>query len=508
MQVSVLASEAPPLSGGRRAWTVGVMCTSVGLVMAMVTIINIALPSMASETGVTQAQQAWIVDVYTLVLAALVLPAGALGDRYGRRGVLIIGLAIFAVSCATPLFADSAGWLVAARGVTGLGAALVLPATLSIINASFPEGQRGRAVGLWAGVAGISAMIGLVLAGLLLQHFSWHSVFLGPAVLSAVLAVAARTVPSSREYRPHPFDLPGAALSTLSIGALVFGILRAAEHGWGDVFVIAALVAACVLGGFFAWAETRRTDPLLDVRLFANRAFATGSLSMTLQFTAAYGGIFVLVQYLQLILGYQPLKAGLALWPLAVTMLPLSVVSATIAKKLGLRPLTVGGLLAVAAGMYLFSVLQPDSGYVRFAIAAAVLGLGLGLTAPASTSAILDNVPPDKYGVASAVNDATREIGAALGIALAGSILSAAYGHAIAPAAAALPAPVRDVASGSLAGTLGVAQQSGPAGAALAKAGESAFTDGMWPSLLTLAAVVAAGAVATVFLGPRSADDR
>jgi len=511
MQVSSLRASAPEtLSGGRRAWVVGVMCTAVGLVIAMVTIVNIALPSLASETGMSQAQQTWVVDVYTLVLAALVLPAGALGDRHGRRGVLVIGLAIFAVSCAAPLAVDSAGWLIAARGVTGLGAALIMPATLSIINASFPPGERGRAIGVWAAVAGFGGMAGLVVAGLLLRHFSWHAVFLGPAVLGVVLAALVFTVPTSREHRPHPFDLTGAALSALSIGLVVFGILRAAEHGWGDVVVLGSLVAGCVLGGVFAWAETRRVEPLLDVRLFADRAFATGSLSVTLQFTAAFGAIYVLTQYLQLIKGYDPLGSGLALGPLAVTLFPLSLVSAVLAQKLGLRLVTCAGLTVVAVGMLLLSLLSPGSGYPQFAVAICVMGAGMGLSAPVATSAILDNVPPDKYGVASAVNDATREIGAALGIALAGSILSTAYRHGIAPVAAALPEPVREVASGSVAGTLGVAQQSGPAGAELAEAGRTAFADGMWPSLLTLTVIVAVGVVAIAFFGPRRrfSDDR
>ncbi|GAB2965805.1 MFS transporter [Amycolatopsis acidiphila] len=484
------------LPPGRRAWAVAVMCAAVGMVIGMVTIVNTALPAMAAETGLDQSQQTWVVDVYTLVLAALVLPAGALADRYGRRGVLVLGLVVFAVSCAAPLLTESAAGLIAARSVTGLAAALIMPPTLSIINASFPPAGRGRAIGLWAAVAGLGGLLGLIVAGLLLQHFSWHAVFLGPAVFSALLAVAACTVPTSRESRRHPFDHLGAALSALSIGALVFGILRAADLGWSSPVVLGALVAGVLLAGLFGWFESRRAEPLLDVRLFANRAFSTGALSVTLQFTAAFGALFAMAQYLQLVKGYEPLKSGLVLWPIAVSLLPLAMASAPLARKLGLRTLTCLGLATVVAGVVLLGRLGPHSGYPALAVAVCVLGGGLGLTAPAATSAILDNVPPDKYGVASAVNDATREIGAALGIALAGSILSATYTGTVKASTAALPAPAQQAADGSVAGALAVARQYGPAGQDLAEAGRAAFSHGMWFSLLALAAIVAAGTVA------------
>jgi len=497
--------EVTALSTARRAWTVGLMCSAVGLVIAMVTIVNTALPALAADTGVTQAQQTWIVDVYTLVLAALVLPMGALGDRYGRRGVLIAGLVVFAASCAAPLVVASPGWLVAARAATGLGAAMIMPATLSIINASFPPERRGRAIGVWAAVAGLGGLGGLVLAGLLLQHFSWHSVFLGPAVLAALFALACLSVPTSREVEHRPFDVTGAVLSALAIGALVFGILRAADLGWGSAQVVVALVAGVVLGAVFAWFESRHAAPLLDVRLFGNHAFATGSVSVTVQFTAAFGALYALAQYLQLVQGYDALTSGLALWPIALSVLPLSMASAYLGKRLGLRTLTCLGLAVVVVGVVLLGRLDAHSSYPALAIAVCVLGGGLGLTAPAATSAILDNVPPDKYGVASAVNDATREIGAALGIALAGSVLSAAYTSSVHPSTEALPGAARDVADGSLAGALAVAERAGPAGAQLAEAARAAFSEGMWYSLSALAGIVAAGIAVAACLRPARA---
>lgn len=479
------------LSTGRRAWTVGVMCTAVGLVIAMVTIVNAALPALAADTGASQAEQTWIVDVYTLVLAALVLPAGALGDRYGRRGVLVAGLLVFAVGCAAPVFLDTSAWLIVARAVTGFGAAMIMPATLSIITASFPAERRGRAIGIWAAVAGVGGLGGLVLAGVLLQHFSWHSVFLGPAVLSVVLVAASLTVPTSRG--PAAFDVVGAGLSALAIGAVVFGILRVADLGWGHGVVLGSIAGGLVLGALFVAYELRRASPLLNVRLFGNAAFAAGSVSVTVQFTAAFGMFYALAQYLQLVQGYSALKSGLALWPVAVSLFPLSLASAPLVRRFGLRAVTCLGLAVIVVGMVLIGQLDAGSGYVALAIAVCVLGAGIGVTAPAATSAILDNVPPAQYGVASAVNDATREVGAALGIALVGSVLSAAYTDSVRSATASLPPAAREVAEGSLAGALAV-------DAHLAPAARAAFAHGMGISMLALAAVVVAGIVATAVL--------
>ncbi|SEF37535.1 drug resistance transporter, EmrB/QacA subfamily [Amycolatopsis pretoriensis] len=479
------------LSTGRRAWTVGVMCTAVGLVIAMVTIVNAALPALAADTGATQPEQTWIVDVYTLVLAALVLPAGALGDRYGRRGVLVAGLLVFAVGCAAPVFLDTSTWLIVARAVTGFGAAMIMPATLSIITASFPAQRRGRAIGIWAAVAGVGGLGGLVLAGVLLQHFSWHSVFLGPAVLSIVLVAASLTVPTSRGSAG--FDVLGAVLSALAIGAVVYGILRVADLGWGSGVVLGSIAGGLVLGALFVGYELRRASPLLDVRLFGNAAFAAGSVSVTVQFTAAFGMFYALAQYLQLVQGYSALKSGLALWPVAVSLFPLSLASAPLVRRFGLRAVTCVGLAVIVAGMVLIGQLDAGSGYVALAIAVCVLGAGIGVTAPAATSAILDNVPPAQYGVASAVNDATREVGAALGIALVGSVLSAAYTDSVRSATASLPPQAREAAEGSLAGALAV-------DAHLAPAARAAFAHGMGISMLALAAVVVAGILATAVL--------
>lgn len=497
--------EPEKLSWMRRGWTVAVMCASVGLVIAMVTIVNMALPALTRDIGASQSEQTWIVDAYTLVLAALVLPAGALADRYGRRGMLVTGLVVFALSSALPSVVDSAGWLIASRAVTGLGAALIMPATLSIITASFPAGRRGRAIGIWAAVAGLGGLIGLILAGLVLRHYSWHATFLVPAVLAVLLVAVGWTIPTSRDRHTRPFDALGAITSAAAIGAIVFGILRSADHGWDNVVVIGSLVGGSVLMVVFVGIERCREHPLLDVRLFTNRAFTTGALSVTLQFTAAFGAFYTLALYLQLVEGYSALKAGLVLWPIAVSLLPLALVAAPLAERFRLRPVTGVGLLIVALGMVLLGRLDPAQGYASLAITLCVLGAGIGITAPPATAAIIENVPPDKFGVASAVNDATRETGAALGIALAGSILSAGYTHSMATASATLhlPPTAQQTAEESLPAALHIAERLGPAGRALAEASRSAFLHGMWVGMVTLACVIAAGVVVLACL-PRT----
>lgn len=502
-EASASALPAVP-SRARRVWAVAVASAAAGLVIAMMVAVMIALPQLARDISASQAQQTWIVDAYTLVLAALVLPAGALGDRYGRRGMLLVGLVIFAASSAAPVLVDSAGWLIASRAVTGLGAALVLPATLSIITACFPGDARAHAVGIWAAVASLGGLLGLLLAGLMLRHFSWHATFVAPALLAALLFVAAWPLPPSRDQQSRPLDLPGAVSGVLAVGALVLGVLQSADRGWDSAVVIGTLLAGVVLAGGFVRIELRRRSPLLDVRLFTNRAFATGSLSVTLQFVAVNGAFYGMTQYLQLIQGHSALASALLLWPIALTLLPAALASAWLTQRFGLRRVTCVGLLVVAGGMLLLGRLDPASGYASLAVAVAVLGVGLGVTAPAATHAIVDNVSADKYGVASAVNDATREFGGALGIALAGSLLSIGYTHQITAATTALPPPAQEAAGSSLAAALATADRlGGPAGQHLAHVARVAFTHGMWLSSATLAGLVAAGALVLACL-PRN----
>ncbi|PTR24842.1 EmrB/QacA subfamily drug resistance transporter [Rhodococcus sp. OK519] len=476
-------------------WTLTVSCGAVALVVAAMAALNTALADLARDTGATQSQLTWIVDGYTLALACLLLPSGALGDRYGRRGLLIVGLLVFGLASAAPILLDSPTEIIAARAVAGIGAALVMPATLSILTASFPATQRAKAVGIWSGVAGSGGVAGLIGSGLLLEKWSWHAIFIGLAVASAVLFVLAFSIPSSRDEHPYSFDIPGAVLSAGSIGLFVLGIIEAPQRGWLDPWVLAAIVGGIAAGVVFAVVEARTEHPLLDVRLFRNRTFGVGAVSLLMQFLATFGLFFLIVQHLQLVLDYSPLQSALALAPIAVVVLALSVAAPWLIPRIGLRVLTFVGLAVLGVALAMLGQLDADSSYRDVAVPLLIAAVGLGLCTAPATTAIVQNTPTAKQGVASAVNDATREIGAAIGVALAGSVLAAGYGRNIAPAVDAVPEQAKQPVGDSLAAALEVSKLAGPQGQQLADFARESFLQGMQEASLALAGVMLVSAV-------------
>ncbi|MGW0173778.1 MFS transporter [Rhodococcus sp. NPDC003322] len=487
---------------GREIWTLTVVCAGVALVIAAMAALNSALPAIALETGATQSELTWIVDSYTLVLAALLLPAGALGDRYGRRGVLLAGLAIVAAASVGPIWLDSPTWLIAFRAVAGVGAALVMPATLSLLTATFPPEHRARGVAIWAGTAASGGVAGMVVSGLMLEHWPWQSIFVGFSVGAVALFAATWTITGSRAENPPPMDLPGALLSIGAVGGFVLGMLEGPMRGWSDPLPLCALVVGGLCAVAFTVVELRRAEPLLDVRLFGNRGFSAGSLSMTLQYLASFALFFLIVQYMQLVLGYSPLMSGLALAPIAVPVMAMSAVIPWLLPRIGLRWLSVIGLALTGAGMLAFSTVEADSGYWASVAALMIYAFGLGLCTAPATHAIIDNTPDDKQGVASAVNDTTREVGAAIGIALAGSLLAASYSQGIAPAVEAVPEAAKDPVGSSLAAALEVAKMAGPQGDQLASFARSVFMDGMADAAHVLGAILIVAAVAVGMIAP------
>jgi EmrB/QacA subfamily drug resistance transporter len=401
------------------------MCFALATVVSAVSSLNVAIPDLARDTGATPTQLQWIVDAYALVFAGLLLPAGALGDRVGRRRILLIGLAIFGLGAGIATTINDPGTLIAVRAFMGLGAALIMPTTLSIITATFPAGERDRAVGAWAGVAGGSALLGLLFSGALLEVAHWPSVFalsLGLATIAFIGTV--RFVPAHEAREHKPLDPAGAALSALALSALVWAFIEGPQRGWTDSLVVSGFVAAVVLGGAFILWELRRAEPMLDPRLFALRGFSAGSLSIFVQFFAAFGVIFVLLQYLQLVLGYSPLEAGAALAPMAVVMITVSPRVPRLVERFGVRPIGPVGLALMAAGLVVISTMGLDSTYWHLLAGGLLLGLGMALATTPATAAIVESLPEAKQGVASAVNDAAREVGGALGIAVLGSVLA------------------------------------------------------------------------------------
>ncbi|MUN37024.1 MFS transporter [Actinomadura litoris] len=491
----------PPAPGGTRRGVLPAVMLALATVVSAVASLNTAVPSIARDTGATQTQLAWIIDAYALVFAALLLLGGAVGDRYGRRRALAAGLAVFGAGSAAAMLASDPGWLIAMRGVLGVGAALVMPATLSTITATFPAERRTRAVGAWAGVAGASAIFGLLVSGGLLEAWSWRSVFALNVALSVVaLAATLAVVPESADAAAPRLDVAGALITVAGLGAGVYSVIEAPAEGWTSARTLLGLaVAVLVLAGFVAW-ELRRPNPLLDPRLFRVRAFSAGALSLTVQFFAFFGFVFVVLQYMQLVRGDSALLAAVGLLPMAVTMMPFARGAAPrLAARAGARPVVVAGLALVAAGMLVLSRLDEGSGYWTLLAGLIPLGAGMGLAMPPATAAVTDALPPEKQGVGSAMNDLARELGGALGIAVLGSLVQSAYRANLDPEG--LPAPAAEQARTSLA----TAARLGPDVAAQARA---AFADGMHVAFLSaaVALTVTAAVVAVLLRRPASRD--
>jgi EmrB/QacA subfamily drug resistance transporter len=471
------------------------MCFALATVIAAVASLNVALPDIARGTGATQTELQWLVDGYALVFAALLLPAGALGDRYGRKPTIIAGLTLFGGSCFAATASDEPSVLIAWRLAAGVGAALTMPVTLSVITDVFPEEQRSRAVGLWAGVAGAGGTIGLLASGALLEVSGWEAVFAlsgGMAAVSLVTVIAV--APSSRYQGAPAVDWVGGALSAGGLGALVYAITEGPHRGWDSGAVLAAFAAAVVLLAAFVWAELRREHPLLDPRLFRIGGFTAGSLGLTVLFLAIFGFFFLIVQHFQWVAGYSPLRAGFALAPMGVTLIVISPFAATFGERIGVKAAVSLGMAIMAAGLLFLVTLEVGSGYGRVVAGLLVIGAGMGLAMPPATSAIVNAVPPHKRGVASAVNDATREVGAAIGIALFGSLLNDGYRARIETSVGGLSPDVAGAVRESFAAAMSVAGST----PGLADAARLAFLAGQDRALYAGSIVLLVGAAGVI----------
>jgi MFS family permease len=499
--VDTLRPDQPTDSAGlpgpswRRTWTLVVACAGVALVVGSMVALNTALGDIARSTSASQAQLTWVVDGYTLVLACLLLPAGAIGDRFGRRGALLAGLAIFTMASIAPIVFDSPIQIVVARAVAGAGAGFIMPSTLSLLTATYPPEERTKAVGIWAGVAGSGAVLGMLGSGALLHFWSWQSIFWALAAGGLLLLVLGCTVASSRVSDAPPVDWPGAVLIGAALAVLVFGILEAPSRGWTNPVVYGSIATGFALAALFGFVELRRRQPLLDVRLFADPAFAAGAATIVVFFAANLGFLFLLMQYLQLVKGYSPIGTAIAISPLMAGIVALSGLSFWYLPKLGLRLVLFTGLALISLGFFVLGGIDAGSTYLDQLWRWLVLSVGIGLLTAPATSAIMTAVPDNKQGVASAVNDAAREIGAALGIAVAGSILADRYTDRLLPELVGFPEPVRGPASDSLAQALQLSNTLGPQGGRLVTLSETAFLHAMHTSVLAIAVIVAVTAV-------------
>jgi len=491
-------NEIPP-DVYRRRWVIlGVLCTSLMIIVIGNTSLNVAMPTMSEALGLTNSQQQWVVDAYSLIFAGMLFTAATLGDRFGRKGFMQVGIALFgAASAYATFFADSAAGVIAARGIMGLGGALVMPATLSILVNSFPSHERAKAIGIWAGIAGGGGALGLVLGGWLVENFWWGSAFaINVPVAIIALVLGARVVPTSKDRHPSKLDPVGALLSMVGLGLFVYGLIEAPKWGWASATSLGVIGAGiAVLTGFVFW-ELHSKSPMLDVRLFKDRRFGVSSIGMSLVFLTMFGFFFVVSQLFQLVLGYGPFESGLRMLPIMPVMIIFSTRAAGLVERFGARTIVTIGMVLTASGVFILSFLGPTSGYGHVLIGMFVMASGMGLTMTPMTELIMSSVPRDKAGVGSAMNDTTREVGTTLGVAVLGSILSSGYTSNLGGAVTGLPAAARQTAEGSLAGALGVAREiGGTQGAAIIDAAKSAWTDGLQLSMFIGTAIVMVAAV-------------
>jgi EmrB/QacA subfamily drug resistance transporter len=474
------------------------------------TIVNVALPTLVRELHASNTQLQWVVDAYNLVFAALLLVAGSLSDRLGRKGMLLSGLAVFGLAGLAGGFTTTPGQLILARCFMGLGAAMVFPATLSLISNVFTErAERARAIGLWGATAGMAIALGPIVGGWLLQRFSWTSIFFA-MVPVAVLggALVAASVPSSRDPRAPKADVPGFLLSTAAMALLIYTIIEAPNQGWSSARSIGGFVLVVVPFAAFLARESRTPEPMLDISLFRNPRFTAASGSVTVAFFSLFGFIFLMTQYFQFLKGYSPLSAGVHLLPVATSVGIASVLGTKLAVRFGTKLVVASGLLFVAAFYAWVSQLSANTGYGIIAVQMVLYGVGMGFTSAPATEAIMGVVSKDKAGVGSAVNDATRLLGGTLGVAVIGSVYASLYSSRLASALPArIPQSLAHAAHQSVGAALAVAGRLSQAGqSALAsevhRVAAGAFIHGLSAGCLVAGGVAIAGAIMAAALLP------
>jgi EmrB/QacA subfamily drug resistance transporter len=476
--------ESAQLTGHPRRWAIlGVLVVSLLVVVLDNTVLNVAMRTIADPVGGLGASQAdleWAINSYTLVFAGLLFTAGILGDRIGRRRMLVAGLILFGLASLASAYAQTPTQLIWARALMGIGGAAVMPSTLSIISNVFDPRERGKAIGVWAGAVGLGVAIGPVVGGALLERFWWGSVFLinVPIILIGLVAVLA-LVPESRDPRPGRLDLVGVTLSIAGLGLLVYGIIDGGEHGFGRVQAWASILAGLAILAAFIRYERRTDHPSLDVRLFRDPRFSAAVGSIGLVFFAAMGTMFFLAFYLQLVRGFTPLEAGLMMTPFAAAQLIFAPMSAGMVKRYGPKAVCATGLALVAVTMAGFAFVGASTPLWMLIVLTFVQGAGMANVIPPATESIMSSLPREKAGVGSAVSNTVRQVGGALGVAVLGSVLSAVYRGQIDGAVAGLPENARAVASESISGAYGVAAQAGPAGGAVISAANDAFVTAM-----------------------------
>jgi EmrB/QacA subfamily drug resistance transporter len=505
---SAIAPTAGPQT--RRGLALVVLCISLLIVTLDNTVLNVVLPTLVRDLGATTTQLQWIVDSYVIVFAGLLLVAGSVADRVGRKRTFLAGLLLFAAGSTWAAFSGSVGMLMAARASMGIGGALIMPSTLAIITNMFTDrGERQRAIGVWAGTSGLGIALGPIIGGLLLAHFWWGSVFLiNVPIAAAGLALAIPLVPNSRNSAAQAPDITGALLSICGLGLLLWSIIEAPVDGWSSGLVMAAgLGGLTVLTGFAVW-ERVTSHPMLRLELFRHRSFSGAIASVGLAMLGLFGALFVLTQFLQFDLGYTPLQAGLRVLPAAGAIAVVAPLSAVLLRAVGTKLATAAGLVIVGLGLWQISTASVGTGFTGTVAGMVMLGIGAGLVIPSATASVMASVPAEHTGIGSATNGAVLQVGGALGVAIIGSLLNTRYQDQITAAVAPYHVghAIMSTIAGSIGGALAVAARvGGPAGAGLAEYARSAFIGGMDLGLAAGACLALVGAaLALVWLPDRT----
>ena len=497
-----MSPETHPYS--RRWQALIVLAVSLLVISVGNTILNVALPTIQTELDASSSELQWIVDGYLLVYAGLLLAAGTLGDRFGRRRALVTGLSVFAAGSVLAAVSDSSSALIASRALMGVGAAGIMPTTLSILTNIFPERERPKAIAIWSAVAGLGVAIGPIGGGWLIEHLDWRWIFLFnlPAVAACLIGAYA-LVPESRDPAKPKLDVVGALLSIAGLSAVVWGLIEAPARGWTSATTLGAFAAGAVILAAFAVWERRVEQPMLELSVFRNRRFSAASASITVVYFALMGVIDFMTSYLQSVLGYGALEAGYRMLPIAIGMIVAAKSAVALTARLGTKVVVASGLAIVAGALVMTTGFDASTGDGALCLALGLMGAGIGFAMVPATESIMGSLPREKAGIGSAMNDVVREVGGTLGVAVLGSVLAGAYASTMDPAVAALPADAAEAASDSVGAAQQVGTQiGGSSGADLIATANQAFVDAMSTTAGIAAAIAIAGAVIAAALLP------
>jgi len=485
------------------------VCIALMAVIASVSGLNVAQPMLALEFDISQNMVLWIINIYTITLAALLLPLGAVGDRLGRKKMLLIGLVIFGVASAMSGIATTATMMLVSRLLTGIGAALIMPVTLAVITSTFPKAERSKAIGIWTGVAGGGGILGMYLSALLVDVANWRWLFLLPVTLGIVsIIMTIRFVPNSVEKAMHKFDIVGSLLSVIATVALIYGLHEAPGLGWTNPVVFSSLcIGALGVIAFIIW-EVRCEGALLDVRLFNKRSLSGGSITLLTVFGVQAGIFIVLFPFFQGVLGWSGLRSTLGMMPMAVLMMLSSGLAPKLVLKIGSRfTMALGIALGAIGALLMGQLVSVDNGYLSVLPGMIVMGLGMGFSMTPSTEAITSSLPPDRQGVASALNDITRELGTAFGVALLGPLVTAGYSTAIGEKLNGLPQEFISTVKEGLAHAQAIAPTAGSKADMVIDIARESFVRGWQQAMWIGAGIMAALFIYILFKGPQKNKD-